>query len=168
MVGFTISRPLGHRNSRSFISVCKTSPAVPETPARRLICCLRQTSKRIKDNQRLNAWKVIWWKYASISGSCLAHKTATIFILFQYTHSKVSLYCQGVKETAIVRYKTKDDKAYDLALLYTNPHHWGHLAPAVLADGLAEKGTLGWNLGSILLLSSSFGNEVNSRLKLNS
>ncbi|KPJ10433.1 Peroxisomal leader peptide-processing protease [Papilio machaon] len=57
-----------------------------------------------------------------------------------HTIYKVSLYCQGTKETAIVRYKTADDKAYDLALLYSNPQHWTHLLPAVFAEEPAEKG----------------------------
>ncbi|KOB65421.1 putative heat shock protein 70 HSP70 interacting protein, partial [Operophtera brumata] len=57
----------------------------------------------------------------------------------EYTISKVSIYCRGLRETAIVRYKTADDKAYDLALVYSNAEHWSHLKPAVFADNPAEK-----------------------------
>ncbi|XP_060805643.1 peroxisomal leader peptide-processing protease [Amyelois transitella] len=61
-------------------------------------------------------------------------------VVTNYTIYKVSVYCKGVKETAIVRYKTTDDKAYDLALLYMNPQYWTHLQAAVLASEPAEKG----------------------------
>ncbi|CAH2042681.1 unnamed protein product, partial [Iphiclides podalirius] len=61
-------------------------------------------------------------------------------VVRQHDSYKVSLYCEGVKETAIVRYKTADDKAYDLALLYSNPEHWRHLSPALFAEEPAEKG----------------------------
>ncbi|CAG9138314.1 unnamed protein product, partial [Plutella xylostella] len=37
-------------------------------------------------------------------------------VVRNYSSAKVSLYARGVKEMAIVRYKTADDKAYDLAL----------------------------------------------------
>ncbi|XP_053614322.1 peroxisomal leader peptide-processing protease isoform X2 [Plodia interpunctella] len=61
-------------------------------------------------------------------------------VVTNYTIYKVSVYCKGVKETAIVRYKTADDKAYDLALLYMNPQYWTHLRPAVMAKEPAVKG----------------------------
>ncbi|XP_072942806.1 peroxisomal leader peptide-processing protease [Epargyreus clarus] len=68
---------------------------------------------------------------------------------------KISLYCQNVKETAIVRYKTRDDRAYDLALLYTNPQNWTHLKPAVFAEEPAEKGE------SVLAAGYPYFNEIN-------
>ncbi|KAL0820129.1 hypothetical protein ABMA28_006067 [Loxostege sticticalis] len=76
-------------------------------------------------------------------------------VVKNYASYKVSLYCRGVKETAIVRYKTTDDKPYDLALLYTNPQHWNHLTPAVFADDLAEKGE------SVLAAGYPYYNEGN-------
>ncbi|KAI8419785.1 hypothetical protein MSG28_008443 [Choristoneura fumiferana] len=72
-----------------------------------------------------------------------------------YISHKVSLYCQDVKETAIVRYKTNDDRPYDLALLYTNPENWMHLLPAVFADKPAAKGE------SILAAGYPYFNENN-------
>ncbi|XP_049876920.1 peroxisomal leader peptide-processing protease isoform X2 [Pectinophora gossypiella] len=76
-------------------------------------------------------------------------------VVKNYGTYKISLYCQGVKETAIVRYKTADDKAYDLALLYTNPQYWNQLIPAEFADEPAEKGE------SVLAAGYPYFNETN-------
>ncbi|KAI5634940.1 trypsin-like peptidase domain-containing protein [Phthorimaea operculella] len=76
-------------------------------------------------------------------------------VVRNYGTHKISLYCQGVRETAIVRYKTADDKAYDLALLYTNPQYWTNLTPAVFAQEAAEKGQ------SVLAAGYPYFNETN-------
>ncbi|CAH2984764.1 unnamed protein product [Chilo suppressalis] len=76
-------------------------------------------------------------------------------VVRNYTGSKVSIFCGGVKETAIVRYKTTDDRAFDLAVLYTNPEQWRHLKPAVFADQPAEKGE------SVLAAGYPYFNEKN-------
>ncbi|VVC94609.1 unnamed protein product [Leptidea sinapis] len=61
-------------------------------------------------------------------------------VVKNHASNKVSVYCQSGMETAIVRYKSKDDIAYDLALLFTNPQCWSHLLPADFSDDPAEKG----------------------------
>ncbi|CAH1640459.1 unnamed protein product [Spodoptera littoralis] len=61
-------------------------------------------------------------------------------VVKSYQNHKLSVYCRGVSETAIVRYKTPDKKAYDLALLFTNPEKLSHMSPAVLSTVPAEKG----------------------------
>ncbi|CAG9136469.1 unnamed protein product [Plutella xylostella] len=61
-------------------------------------------------------------------------------VVRNYSSAKVSLYARGVKETAIVRYKTADDKAYDLALLFSNPENWTHLVPAHFSTETIKKG----------------------------
>ncbi|XP_038211047.1 peroxisomal leader peptide-processing protease [Zerene cesonia] len=76
-------------------------------------------------------------------------------VVKNHASHKVSLYCRGVKETAIVRYKNVDDKAYDLALLFTNPQCWNHLLPAVFSDEPAEKGE------SVLAAGYPYFNENN-------
>ncbi|XP_045527624.1 peroxisomal leader peptide-processing protease [Pieris brassicae] len=76
-------------------------------------------------------------------------------VVKHHASSKVSLYCQGVKETAIVRYKTADDKAYDLALLFTNPQCWTHLLPAEFSEEPATKGE------SVLAAGYPYFNENN-------
>ncbi|RVE49177.1 hypothetical protein evm_006184 [Chilo suppressalis] len=76
-------------------------------------------------------------------------------VVRNYTGSKVSIFCGGVKETAIVRYKTTDDRAFDLAVLYTNPEQWRHLKAAVFADQPAEKGE------SVLAAGYPYFNEKN-------
>ncbi|XP_026320429.1 peroxisomal leader peptide-processing protease [Hyposmocoma kahamanoa] len=76
-------------------------------------------------------------------------------VVRNYGSYKVSIYCQGVKETAIVRYKTADDKAFDLALLYTNPQNWKQFTPAVFAVDSAEKGE------SVLAAGYPYFNENN-------
>ncbi|KAF9422352.1 hypothetical protein HW555_001942 [Spodoptera exigua] len=53
-------------------------------------------------------------------------------VVKSYQNHKLSVYCRGVSETAIVRYKTPDKKAYDLALLFTNPDR---MRESVLAAG---------------------------------
>ncbi|GBP90278.1 Peroxisomal leader peptide-processing protease [Eumeta japonica] len=62
------------------------------------------------------------------------------------SHS-VSLYCQGSRATAKVRYKTRDDRAFDLALIYSNLESWGHLtkaqfatAPAIVGESVLAAG----------------------------
>ncbi|CAH0590022.1 unnamed protein product [Chrysodeixis includens] len=60
-------------------------------------------------------------------------------VVKSYQSHKLSVYCRGVSETAIVRYKTPDKKAYDLALLFTNPERLGHMKSAVLSKVPAEK-----------------------------
>ncbi|CAG4947937.1 unnamed protein product [Colias eurytheme] len=76
-------------------------------------------------------------------------------VVKNHASHKVSLYCRGVKETAIVRYKNVDDKAYDLALLFTNPQCWTHLLPAVFHDEAVEKGE------SVLAAGYPYFNENN-------
>ncbi|XP_045452634.1 peroxisomal leader peptide-processing protease [Melitaea cinxia] len=83
------------------------------------------------------------------------HVLTCAHVVKHHASYKVSLYCQKVKETAIVRYMTKDDKAYDLALLYTNPDHWTHLTPAVFAETPAIKGE------SVLAAGFPYFNEDN-------
>ncbi|XP_049700752.2 peroxisomal leader peptide-processing protease [Helicoverpa armigera] len=61
-------------------------------------------------------------------------------VVTYYQSNKLSVYCKGVSATAIVRYKTPDKKAYDLALLFTNPDWLSHLKPAVLSNVPAERG----------------------------
>ncbi|XP_026743798.1 peroxisomal leader peptide-processing protease-like [Trichoplusia ni] len=61
-------------------------------------------------------------------------------VVKSYQSHKLSVYCRGVSETAIVRYKTPDKKAYDLALLFTNPERLSHMKPAILSKVPAEKG----------------------------
>ncbi|XP_013137347.1 PREDICTED: peroxisomal leader peptide-processing protease-like isoform X2 [Papilio polytes] len=61
-------------------------------------------------------------------------------VVKNHTIYKVSLYGLGARETAIVRYKTADDKAYDLALLYSNPQRWPQLLPAAFAQRPPRKG----------------------------
>ncbi|CAK1553089.1 unnamed protein product [Leptosia nina] len=76
-------------------------------------------------------------------------------VVKNHASSKVSLYCQNVKETAIVRYKSADDKAYDLALLFTNPQCWTHLLPAGFSDSPVKKGE------SVLAAGYPYFNENN-------
>ncbi|XP_039758966.1 peroxisomal leader peptide-processing protease [Pararge aegeria] len=83
------------------------------------------------------------------------HVLTCAHVVKNHASYKVSLYCQNKKETAMVRYKTKDDKAYDLALLYTNPDNWAHLIPAEFAEEPAEKGE------SVLAAGYPYFNENN-------
>uniref|UniRef100_A0A2A4K4T3 Peroxisomal leader peptide-processing protease n=1 Tax=Heliothis virescens TaxID=7102 RepID=A0A2A4K4T3_HELVI len=76
-------------------------------------------------------------------------------VVKSYQTHKLSVYCKGVSETAIVRYKTPDKKAYDLALLFTNPDRLSHLKPAVLSNIPAEKGE------SVLAAGFPYYNEFN-------
>lgn len=68
------------------------------------------------------------------------HVLTCAHVIASYSTEKVTIYSQGVKETAIVRYKTADQKAYDLALLYTNPENWEHLVPIKFAEKPVCKG----------------------------
>ncbi|XP_052755965.1 peroxisomal leader peptide-processing protease [Galleria mellonella] len=61
-------------------------------------------------------------------------------VVNNYASTKVSLYCAGIRGAAIVRYKSAADRAYDLALLYSNPEYWPHLQPASIATQSAVKG----------------------------
>lgn len=61
-------------------------------------------------------------------------------VVKNYLNHKLLIYCGGVNETAIVRYKTPDKRAYDLALLFTNPHQLDHMKPAVMSNVPAVKG----------------------------
>ncbi|CAH0713098.1 unnamed protein product, partial [Brenthis ino] len=83
------------------------------------------------------------------------HVLSCAHVVKHHASYKVSLYCQNKMETAIVKFKTKDDKAYDLALLYTNPEYWTNLLPAVFAEHPAEKGE------SVLAAGYPYFNENN-------
>ncbi|KAG6462753.1 peroxisomal leader peptide-processing protease isoform X2 [Manduca sexta] len=61
-------------------------------------------------------------------------------VVRNYELYKVSIYCQRQQEVAIVRYKSTEQRAYDLALLFTDPRRWARLEPAVLAKTPAVKG----------------------------
>ncbi|OWR48404.1 peroxisomal leader peptide-processing protease-like isoform X2 [Danaus plexippus] len=83
------------------------------------------------------------------------HVLTCAHVVKHHASHKVSVYCDNVKETAAVRYKTKDDLAYDLALLYVSPAHWRHLLPAVFAEESAQKGE------SVLAAGFPYFNETN-------
>lgn len=60
--------------------------------------------------------------------------------LNEYTNRRVEIYCQGIKEHAVVVYRTVQDRPYDLAVLYSSPAKWKHLQVAKLSDNPAWKG----------------------------
>ncbi|XP_063366973.1 peroxisomal leader peptide-processing protease-like [Cydia amplana] len=130
-VGLTLTAPL--------VSVLSAKlrvspPAVPRQPPSRQY---QEIFNRIDKTTVLVRCGGAWGAGVYLGGGHIA--TCAHVVKHSASH-QVSVYCQGVSETAIVRYKTRDDRAYDLALLYTNPENWSHLLPAVFADKPAEKG----------------------------
>ncbi|PZC73061.1 hypothetical protein B5X24_HaOG210125 [Helicoverpa armigera] len=83
---------------------------------------------------------VSWCRGEWVGLTLVAPLTAVLAAKLRYQSNKLSVYCKGVSATAIVRYKTPDKKAYDLALLFTNPDWLSHLKPAVLSNVPAERG----------------------------
>ncbi|KPJ03191.1 Peroxisomal leader peptide-processing protease [Papilio xuthus] len=132
-VGLTLAAPL-----RAVLAAkLRVPPAPPAHVPRSPTSHYTSTLDRIDRTTVLVRCGAAWGAGVYLGGG---HVLTCAHVVKNHTIYKVSLYCQGTRETAIVRYKTADDKAYDLALLYTNPQHWTHLLPAVFADLPAEKG----------------------------
>ncbi|XP_068620264.1 peroxisomal leader peptide-processing protease [Battus philenor] len=68
------------------------------------------------------------------------HSVTCAHVVKNHETEKVTVYCQGVKETAIVRYKASDDVAYDIALVYSNPQNWKHLTAVTFTLEQPKKG----------------------------
>ncbi|CAB3257912.1 unnamed protein product [Arctia plantaginis] len=130
-VGLTLVAPL--------ISVLSAKLRVaPEKPSRPLSTHpLQEVLTQVDECTVLvrcgNAWGAGVYLGAGYIVTC-AH------VVKSYLSNKLSIYCRGINETAIVRYKTPDKKAYDLALLFTNPQRLDHMQPAKLSNIPAEKG----------------------------
>ncbi|CAG9795503.1 unnamed protein product [Diatraea saccharalis] len=145
-VGLTLAAPLASVLGAKLRVTPQTVPrSLPTKPQSDILDVVDSTTVLVRCGA---AWGAGAWLGA---GAVLT----AAHVVKNYTTNKVSVFCGGVKGTAIVRYKTKDDKAFDLAVLYTNPEQWKHLIPAVFADEPAEKGE------SVLAAGYPYFNEKN-------
>ncbi|XP_041984547.1 peroxisomal leader peptide-processing protease-like isoform X3 [Aricia agestis] len=70
------------------------------------------------------------------------HVLTCAHVVKDHTSEKVSVYWQGVKETAMVRYSSRDGRAYDVALAYVDPRHYAGIKAAEFSHKPPEKGEL--------------------------
>ncbi|KAM3959261.1 peroxisomal leader peptide-processing protease isoform 2-T2 [Aphomia sociella] len=130
-VGLTLVAPLGSVLSAKLRVAAPSVPkSLPTHPHSQILGRIDSVVALVRCG---TAWGAGLYLGAGLFLTC-AH------VVHNYTTSKVSIYCMGASGTAIVRYKTTAERAYDLALLYSNPEYWPNLQPAEFAKDSAERG----------------------------